>query len=979
MTYIKLNRMLGHYRNSDFMHPKIALRTDFVFPKLSLLIWLDFTIEYSPGTGSVIHHIKNPNLFLIDTLKNHSKNSKRNTLKSNQLIGELKKSNKDMKYITLSKSLLMPPSAMLIANVSLINEFYRYKNTPTLILDMLHDKIEACVETINDKTLGIGRQNFFTIELPLHIPNYVAMNKLIKYKDKRLLSETNDKRTLLFIELYKWFDEDLGSTSYFDKILPEMYVNTTILFTSGENVVMVNLNDLKSLVKNKGYGDSKVKGYTVDKAKKVFLLLTISALVSKGLPISDLGKYENKISAIGDVDLDNIDDALDILTTSQPSEDLVKEEGETVSDIVRDTPSLEELNSAQPNVKDKAISALNDMLDKGELTDAQYKKQLKHLAEQDKILKELEYSPDEAKIDNKLEYLPDNPTVEDKTLLKNKIKAIRTTYLDKSHDKNIKRAFYGLQSSGHVVTDVQEDVTEDILGDYTDYTIKMSTADKVPVTLKLRIPKLDKDGNFKISGNEYVMRSMRRSNPIAKIKPTEVMLSSYYGKLAITRDKYSKNALNIQIGKQLEKNPDIENLILGNNYVNQEGIPYLYSNISKTVKTFTLGKNYFLFSYRTRYILVNKNDKLDVIEKDGLLIGKQGRSYLLLVKDEVFLKDTKGKKSLGSLLPLMGINMKNLPTQVTTMRVFAKTLPMILVLLHKYTFSQLLHITKATYKKVVFSRGISLEDDEYKVVFLDFIYIFKRDNRANELLFGGLASLRETNDISLKHFDNIHGLSNIGSIIGLDKSTMIEIKNIHNLFLDPITANTLKKLNEPTEFVPLLLRANELLLQDYNPKPTDLNYMNIVGDERIAGMMYKELSKSIRNYESKKSTARAKISVNPYSVWATMNSDSTTVLVEDLNPVGLLKQQADVSYTGEFGVANKESMMKENRAYHVSDVGVISGDVKDSSDVGITMYMSADPKLDGTTGLKLQDGKELTAGNIYSPSSLLFVDSDKDD
>ena len=61
-------------------------------------------------------------------------------------------------------------------------------------------------------------------------------------------------------------------------------------------------------------------------------------------------------------------------------------------------------------------------------------------------------------------------------------------------------------------------------------------------------------------------------------------------------------------------------------------------------------------------------------------------------------------------------------------------------------------------------------------------------------------------------------------------------------------------------------------------------------------------------------------------------------------------------------------------------MGVISEATKDSSDVGINTYTSANPNFDSVHGTtKRVDMKNLKMSSLFSTSALLSVGSDHDD
>jgi hypothetical protein len=71
--------------------------------------------------------------------------------------------------------------------------------------------------------------------------------------------------------------------------------------------------------------------------------------------------------------------------------------------------------------------------------------------------------------------------------------------------------------------------------------------------------------------------------------------------------------------------------------------------------------------------------------------------------------------------------------------------------------------------------------------------------------------------------------------------------------------------------------------------------------------------------------------------------------------------------------------MKDSRAYDPTDAGAIAEASVDSGDVGINIFMCANPKIDNIYGMKSKDPVEGTAGNYLSTSLLLAAGSQHDD
>ena len=154
----------------------------------------------------------------------------------------------------------------------------------------------------------------------------------------------------------------------------------------------------------------------------------------------------------------------------------------------------------------------------------------------------------------------------------------------------------------------------------------------------------------------------------------------------------------------------------------------------------------------------------------------------------------------------------------------------------------------------------------------------------------------------------------------------------------------------------------------------------IKGYERIAGLTYNTLITALKNYENTAYFSKGSFTINPYCIKNIILDDSTTVLVDDLNPVSFLKQQEDVTYLGAGGRGSRLSMSRDTRIMHESEVGIVSEGVKDNGDVGITFYLSADPNINNIRGIAEPTTAEKTSwAGILSSTAVLFPFSRTDD
>src|SRR5699024_2380096 len=138
------------------------------------------------------------------------------------------------------------------------------------------------------------------------------------------------------------------------------------------------------------------------------------------------------------------------------------------------------------------------------------------------------------------------------------------------------------------------------------------------------------------------------------------------------------------------------------------------------------------------------------------------------------------------------------------------------------------------------------------------------------------------------------------------------------------------------------IRAAELLVLDEHPEGMDVAYMRDKGYERISGMVYAELVKGIREYNSKSIYSNNKLTINPESVWYSVITDQTVSLSQQSNPIHVMKEAETIIYIGAGGRSGT-TMTAASRKYHKGNYGVTAEATVDSGDTGTIVYNVADP------------------------------------
>jgi hypothetical protein len=559
---------------------------------------------------------------------------------------------------------------------------------------------------------------------------------------------------------------------------------------------------------------------------------------------------------------------------------------------------------------------------------------------------------------------------------------------DKAYIKNVLKKdmlmmVTDLQQSGVIVTNYEVETNNSALGAFEVHELHLKPVDGMPSTLRFRVPVINEDGTFTAGGNKYSMRKQRVDVPIRKIDPITVALTSYYGKTFVAVSDKKANSTYDWILRNISKlsimdNPIITDIGPANVYNNAFKAPYLYSFLSQNYKTFKIAGNLFSFDERDRETMFTDYAS---IEKNGNVVcgfTPKIEPIVMTVDEEFLIVRGGGTVSLGSLENILKIDKTKAPVDFTELRVFGKTIPVGVVLGYYIGLPKLLKLTKATYRIVEGRKQKDLQPHEYALTFADVSYIFSRKERSASLILSGFLEYEKiVKQYTADSFANKDVYFNLFDSKSMSSLYIRELDIFRQLFVDGITRTILLQMDMPTTFEGLLVRATELLTTYDHPDSQDLRCMRIRGYERIAGAVYSELATSIRQFRNKNISGRSKVDMSPFAVWSKIMKDAAIKIVEDINPIQNMKESEIVTYAGEGG-RSKEAMNKESRAFHESDIGVISEASVDSTDVGINFYLSANPNFKDMRGL-VKDSKNINPASMVSTSVLLAPGSSNDD
>lgn len=569
----------------------------------------------------------------------------------------------------------------------------------------------------------------------------------------------------------------------------------------------------------------------------------------------------------------------------------------------------------------------------------------------------------------------------------NTTKQLASKYLKEQYKKDITRVLYSVQNSNTVVEEHTVTPKLNILGGVIEHTLKIksinpNTGEVKNGTIKINLPNLLEDGAIYKDGNRYRLRGLRVDLPIRKIDYNNVALTSYYGKLFVIKGSKVATNTGSWILRKLKASEEVAEVIIGENENTDVKLPLIYSLLARHVKLLRIKDNRFSFDYHKRNEMLPDYD-LTKIEKDSkVLVGTNKRTNPILIdnKNKFYLWFNNNYKEIDNPLDVVGINLNDAPIEFATIKVMKETIPVGIILLHYNGLNNLLKYLGCKYTEYPRNKRIPIIENHFILKFGDKQYLIERDYNTSDMVLGGLVNKNDLfKDLDTSKLQTMVDTRIILERMGLSKTIQNELTLLETMFIDPITLTVLKEMNEPTNFQELVLRACDMLTDDSYHNPNDISEARVEGYERIAGMVYKELSVAIRNYENTSSNRKSFIDFKPYSIIDKIRNDSSSISVDDLNPMAGIKQYEEVTQVGDGG-RSKEGMSRETRIMDKTEVGFTSEGVKDSTDVGIAANITANPNMESIRGLiKTKDVEDMTWSELVSTTAMTAPMVLKDD
>lgn len=566
-------------------------------------------------------------------------------------------------------------------------------------------------------------------------------------------------------------------------------------------------------------------------------------------------------------------------------------------------------------------------------------------------------------------------TILDESMLRARATSLKLDYPGKFLHKDIARMFLGIQNAGYAMNDFKMERHTSVEGAYDVFSVQYHHPNGEQSTIHPRFPVVDDDGTFIVDGVKQHQQAQRREKPFRKISPSKVALVSYYDrKLMIQRSEKAVDDLSHFMVKQISLIAKTGKISVskGSAYNDKYKSSRIYSLLAKQYKWIKVDG--LTFDFQIDDLLEKHPEFKKHTKKDRFLVGVQDDLPLTI---DSYGNVYKGDEEIGDIETMIGINIAKAPLEHAVINVSGYPFPLGVVLCYYYGITDLLKTIKASYRTVPVGTRPKLSADEYAIKFNDVYLIFNRREKLTTLIMGGMPKLNNIGNFSMTDLNNNSVWAPLMGDPRVRPSQFQEMKNLYDLFIDPITRDELKKMGKPEYLHELLIEAARVLEDDSARHEVEIEEQRIVGYERFAGHLYTEMCRKVREDRAKGKGRKHKLEFNPDAVIINIGKDVSTNLVEEVNPMHQLKDQEELTFGGDGG-RSPITMRKKTRLQLNSFKGIVSEANKDSGNVGYVTYLTSDPAIIDFRG-NIDPNKVRTPTGDGSVTMNLFYGGTHDD
>lgn len=526
------------------------------------------------------------------------------------------------------------------------------------------------------------------------------------------------------------------------------------------------------------------------------------------------------------------------------------------------------------------------------------------------------------------------------------------------------------------------------------WTIECEDYKGTKFTLKVDIPKFV-EGNFlRLRGNEKTIMIQSALVPVIKTDEDTAQIIGIggYNKIFVRRNGTSGKATasSYKLLKAIQKSKSIKIMYGDNsNVCTKYELPIDYTDAASKIDSIENDQYIFYFNqdeFRLHY---------QVDDKFGIPIGIKKKAIIkeAVVSDVVVYYSIDEKKVFPTVCDYIGnllcnsneefnkiyssINPKGIMMQYSDASILNTKMPLIIICAYLEGLIPTLKKARIEYS---FKQTLSKEDKANPDI--DYIrfkdgYLIYGLNYSSSLLMNGLKK-NDTESYSIKDTNNRQMYMDFLEIYG-GRLKADGLENSYDCMLDPITKEILQLYKLPTDYVSILLHANNLLADNKYVQHGSQSCRRWRRKELIAGYFYKALSQSYQIYANtiRHTRRNAKMTMKQSAVIdLILTKDPSTGDLSVNNVINDVECTHTVTNKGLVGLNTDRAYSVDKRNYDDSMLNVLGMDTGFSGNVGINRQATIDANIEGNRGLvksidndtsKLSVAKTLTITEALVP------------
>lgn len=511
------------------------------------------------------------------------------------------------------------------------------------------------------------------------------------------------------------------------------------------------------------------------------------------------------------------------------------------------------------------------------------------------------------------------------------------------------------------------------------YNIKFENEYGKRFQFKFDIPRLKDNKLMILGGNEKIINRQLTLLPVTKTDADTVQVVSDYKKIFIKR--FGSSGKNFVVGDLIDKainKPEAKvNTVIGNN-------AFIYSKYKVPIDLLEMGSKYSKIENKT-YIIEFNIDKMVKEYNAKVENGKIPIAYNKKDKSIIYLNE--GEIFSYRLYDLLAVENDFVDTynkckpstkyQYSRAKILNNDIPLIVIMGYNEGLISAMDKAKIKYDIVEKRPKIDIAKQDY-IKFKDG-YIVYDLNYNSSLLMNGLKDTN-TEDYSISDINNkamyLDFLDLFGGRILADG-----LDNFYDLMIDPKTEEVLKDFNLPTDYIELLVYANNLLADNHYIKHTDLSNNRYRSSELIAGYVYQCLATAYGNYVIllNKGKTESTMTMKQSEVIDNIAIDPTFSDLSVLNPLTEIESINTVGFKGLAGLNADRSYDMEKRTFDESMNNILGLSSGFGPNSGITRQAVIDMNINAKGYLDLDNKKSSVTKTFTASEALTPFGTTRDD